>query len=475
MKNYLIIDIGTSSIRASIMNEKAEQIRTEVFKRVSGIEFDAEQEWEILFGMLKKLTQGCRHIDSIAVSALLGWVGIDENCKAVTPGYSYMHKCPEEHQQFLLNENPDCVYEICRRRSSAENAVFKMIHLRDSEPEVYAKIKVFTSYKDFINAKLTGIFRLDHTTAAYTLLYNLQEAGWSREMTDMTGADLSILPELARPYEQLGKVTGEIARALGIEEDTPVAVGSVDGSTAVLGAGATSAGLAVSVMGTTEVFFITHKELNDEKSHSLVTNPHVFPGLWISGGPMGMYGGTIDWYLKHIMNESKSIGEMNELAAKVPEGSEGVLFFPTLAGERTPYWNEGFRGTVIGMDRNTEPEHLFRAIMESNGYALRDLTAMAEVSEATYEKVIAIGGGSNSSLWLQIKADIMGKKIVKSEVEEATGIGSLFLAMLADGVDELPQIPYVKEYTPDQAKQEIYAGLIKDYLVKHDILARLYQ
>ena len=80
---------------------------------------------------------------------------------------------------------------------------------------------------------------------------------------------------------------------------------------------------------------------------------------------MGMYGGTIEWFLKHIMNQSMDIQEMNHRAAALETGSGGVQFYPNLAGERTPFWNPLFTGTVTGMRQEHRAEHLFRAIIGS--------------------------------------------------------------------------------------------------------------
>lgn len=476
MKQYIVIDIGTSSLRAALIGENLRILNIEAIKRTAEAVFDAEEEWENIFRLIKRITDKEKKIDGIAVSSLLSWVGMDAEGYAVTPCYTYMHQCMEEYEGFHNLYTDREIYAVCRRRMSGENAVFKMMRLKNRKKEVYERLACFTSLKDFINAKLTGIMGIDHTFACYTLLYDVEKACWSRELIEKSGIDENKLPVLRRPYEMLGKIKKEIAEELGIESIVPVAVGSVDGSTGILGAGASKAGMAVSVMGTTDVFFMVHKNLCDDASMGLVTNPHVCPGFWISGGPMGIYGGAADWFIQKIMGGHWDIGKMNELAGGIPAGSGGVVAFPTLSGERTPFWNPLLRGTVLGMGMEHGPGHLFRAILEADGYAVRKIAETGKACGIAFDQVIALGGGSKSPLWLQMKADIMRTVHYKSSVEEATITGSCILLLLAGGAkpEEIPPVPVEEEFPVQEKEAEAYDAFYRQYMEIHDKVADIY-
>lgn len=112
---YLIVDIGTSSIRASIINEHLVIENSETVKRKAEISFDAEQEWRLVKAMILKLNDRNK-IDGIAVSSLLGWIGADRSGNAVTPCYSYMHQCTEQFNQFAEKYTDQDVYSISGRR-----------------------------------------------------------------------------------------------------------------------------------------------------------------------------------------------------------------------------------------------------------------------------------------------------------------------------------------------------------------------
>lgn len=477
MRNYLIIDIGTSSLRVAIINAKLEIINSRVLKRSAQACFDAEEEWKKIYQMMKEVVQSeSADIAGISVSSLLGWVGTDESGNAVTPCYSYMHQFKEECEEFKEKYTDDIIYPVSGRCISSELSAFIILHLKNRQSDIYEKMSKMISLKDFINMKITGTAAIDHTSACYTMLYDLKKQDWSQEILDYVGLDRTKLAKLIRPYEILGRVKAGIAQELGISQNTPVAAGSVDGSTGILGAGAIEMGSAVSVMGTTDVFFMVKDELVFDKTRSLIINPHVFPGLWLVGGPMGMYGGTLEWLLKNIMNQSLDMIQMNERAALVPAGSGGVIFIPTLAGERTPFWLPSMRGTILGLEHKHKAENLFRAVMESNGYTIRRMAELGQAAGIRFNRVIAIGGGSKSDLWLQIKADIMGVDFERSAIEEASMTGACLLIMLATGMkaDHIQKMAEKKTFYSREKIKESYDVFYKKYMEVHDKACGLY-
>jgi len=477
MNKYLIIDIGTSSIRVAIMNDELHIEDIEVIKRVAKITFDAEKEWEMILELMCRITSRHKDISAISSSSLLSWVGVDNELNGVTPCLTYMHQCREEYTAFSETHSDSYVYGIALRRMSAENAVFKLINLKEREPDIYAKMKCLTSLKDFINAKLTGRCCIDHTFAGYTLLYNVKKACWDEDAVREFGTDIEKLPELERPYSIVGNLRPEIAEILGVKSDIPVICGSVDGSTGILGAGAFKEGTAVSVMGTTDVVFMVHKELKADQSFSVVTNPHVYPGMWISGGPMGLYGGTIDWFMNTVNESGKSIDELTELAATIPPGSEGLITFPTLSGERTPFWQSNMKGCFMGLKMKHHPEHIFRSILEANAFSVKRIFEVGAGMGISPDRVLALGGGSQSDLWLQIKTDITRIPHYRMNVKEATMTGALMLAMLAlgDSLKKLSGIIPGKRFDVNEETAAIYDDLYDKYMKVHEAVSSIYR
>lgn len=475
MEKFLIVDIGTSSLRAFIMDESLKIIDSRTEKRVLQECFDGEEEWQKIYHMTKALLKRHKDIRSAAVSALLSWIGTDENANAVTPCYSYMHKCENECSRFRNFHTDDEIYQICGRGINPEWAAFKILDIEKSQPEVYKKLRYFMTLKDFINFKLTGIPAIDRTSAGYTMLFDVKNGIWSKKCVSDTGIDERLLPKLKWPWEKLGDLKKELSDEL--EVLFPVAAGSVDGSTGILGAGGMESGTMVSVMGTTDsCFTVSDKPCGDEK-HQLLVNAHVIPGKWLLGGPMGMYGGAADWLLDKVSLGAADLAEMNRMAFSVPEGSGGVDFFPTLTGEREPFWNPKVKGTVFGMTPDTKCQHLFRAIMESNSYAIRYIKDLCNICGVPAKKVIAIGGGSKSDLWLKIKADVLKTDVLRMEVSEATAAGSCMLAMLATGttVRELNgKVKAEQKICCEEEKCRKYDALYERHMKLHDAVTEIY-
>ena len=477
MDQYLIVDIGTSSLRVVVLDDGLNALDSRVVKRSAPTCFDAEAEWGKICEMTRSLTGAHRRLRAIAVSSLLGWVAVDSEGRAVTPCYSYMHQAAEPFRRFRETYADEAIYEICRRRITPEMPAFQLQHLRDQEPDLYAAIDRLLSLKDFINLKLTGQAAMDHTTAGYTMMYDIAHKTWSDRSLEMLQLDDRRLPKLLHPWEALGTLRPELAEDLGLEAACPVTVGSVDGSTGIFGAGGCASGTMVSVMGTTDTCFTVMDRIIPDASGSLAVNPHVLPGLWLAGGPMGMYGGTLEWLLNNVMNGSKSMKEMDLLAAEVAPGCGGVQMIPTLAGERAPFWLPEMRGTVIGLAHEHHAGHIFRAIMEANGYALRKMAELLQAGGADIQQVLATGGGSSSDLWLQIKADILNIPIFRANVKEATVDGSCMLAMLATGtpVGALPISSAGRVFEPNPDAVQAYNQLYSRYLDVHGQSIQIYR
>ncbi|MGI6072318.1 MAG: xylulokinase [Lachnospiraceae bacterium] len=477
MKKYLIIDMGTSSVRVAIMDDELHIVDAEVVKRVADVTFDAGHEWEMIFELMCRICSRHDNISAVSSSSLLSWVGLDNDLNAVTPCMTYMHQCREEYEAFSKTHDDSHVYGVSLRRMSAENAAFKLVHLKNSKPEIYSKMKCLTTLKDFINAKLTGRCCIDHTFAGYTLLYNVEKACWDEDAIREFGTDIDKLPELERPYSIVGELRPEIAKALGLVAGIPVVCGSVDGSTGILGAGAYEAGTAVSVMGTTDVVFMVHSKLTADKTFGVVTNPHVYPGMWISGGPMGLYGGTVDWFMNTISESGRSIAELTELAAKLSPGSDGLIAFPTLSGERTPFWKSDMKGCFLGMEMKHRPEHIFRSILEANAFSVRKIFETGAGMGIYPDRVIAIGGGSHSDLWLQIKTDVTRIPHYRLNITEATMTGALMLAMLALGTspDYLPRLISEKRFDVNEDTAVVYDVLYEKYMRVHDCVSGIFE
>lgn len=476
MKEYTIVDIGSSSIRTANICENMMIRDMQVKKRKINKCFQPENEWSAVEQLLSGMVHD--NTEAVIVSSLLGWIGVDINGRAVTPCYSYMHQENEVYKDTKGLFSEQQYIEICGRKAAPEWLAFKLYALKLKNPEVYQRIYKIVSLKDYINYMLTGEFAEDYTTAAYTCLFDISKKNWSKKLLEGFGLDAGMLPELKAPSEILAALKPQLCKAWKLDHGSPsVMTGSVDGSTAVLGTGGFESGVSVNVMGTTDVFFTPSRKITKINQDALIVNPHVIPGLWLTGGPMGMFGGTVDWLVNHMMEGSRNIEEWTKRAELIAPGSGDLNVFPCMAGERAPFWNGQFTGTILGLGLQHSPAHILRGIMEAEGYTVKHMIEKSQEMGVLCSSIRTIGGGARNDLWLQIKADITGKPVSRMKISEATMYGSLFLCLLGAGyrLKELPEVEEACRLLPDTKKGKVYHALYEQYLERHSILDKIYR
>lgn len=481
MNQYVIVDIGSGSIRAAVLNEKMQVLVSEQIKRQINICFDAEEEWKQVDSLLRKVITSGQHgvsktaIRSIAVSALLGWVGVNKAGNPVTPCYSYMYQEISMYTEMSEKLEEMESFRICGRKPAAEWPAFLLAKIKKETPEIYQEIECLLTIKDYMNLKLTGIMGMDITSAGYTYLFDIQRCDWSKELLHFFEIDPRKVPQLYQPSEYIGRVTTELQKMWGVDSEIFVTEGSVDGSTAILGAGAYKQGMAVNVMGTTGVFFLAADTI-PHCHEDIVINPHVIPGKWLIGGPMGMFGGTVEWLKIQAGGDERYVKKLTERSKEIPPGNHQICVFPALTGERTPFWNPEFTGAVVGIRREHGMEHILRGIMEAEGYTLRCILEIAEAMGVICKNIRVIGGGAVNDTWIQIKSDITGKIFERAKMMEATLYGSFYLCLLAEGkkLNELPEIQMDCSFEPEKGNQKIYDSFYKRYMLIHKKLKEIY-
>ena len=193
----------------------------------------------------------------------------------------------------------------------------------------------------------------------------------------------------------------------------------------------------------------------------LILSLHVVPDRWLLQGGTTGGGGALKWLRETICPEL-SFAEMDQLAQGVPAGSDGVVFLPYMAGERSPFWNPNASGVFFGLSYAKARAHLIRACMEGVAYSLRHNLETAENAGAAADTLRAMGGSANSRLWTQIKADVTGKRIQVAASDTATMLGAAMLAGIGTGVyDSFPQaaertVSISRVHQPDHGTRDAY-------------------
>jgi xylulokinase len=286
----------------------------------------------------------------------------------------------------------------------------KLLWLRRHEPEVYGRIRHVLLPKDYVRLRLTGEHATDVADASGTLLFDVRRRDWSQE----------VCAELEIPLEWLPSV----------RESTEIA-GAGDQAAAALGVGVARPGPVSVVLGTSGVVFSALPGYEHDREGRLHTFCHAVPDTWHAMGVMLSAAGSAEW-LRSVL--AAGFADLEKEASSWPPGTEGLLFAPYLAGERTPHADSEARGAFVGLSVRHDRGALWRAMLEGVAYGLRDsLELLREVGARPASGRVS-GGGARSELWLRILASVLGLPLETTESEEGSAFGAALLAGVRAGV-----------------------------------------
>ena len=329
-------------------------------------------------------------------------------------------------------------------RASAEWMLSKTLWLREHEPQTYRDTTWFADYAEWLAFRLTGERTASVDSAAIRCYYDRLTGGWPTALWDAVGA-----PELRERVpdrvEQMGGVVGGLsthaAGLLGLPAGIPVAEGGADAFVAMLGLGVTGPGTLAMVTGSSHVHMLQTLEPSYSPGLFGSYTDAVVPGQFTIEGGQTSTGSIVKWYANLLGSGSASprdtgrlFGALNEDAAQLPPGSNGLLALDYWQGNRTPHVDPHARGMLWGLSLSHGPQHIFRALVESVCYGTESIIRTMRSSGSAVDDVVACGGATNSALWLQIHADVSGVPIRTPAVPDAVMLGAAVLAATGGGL-----------------------------------------
>jgi xylulokinase len=342
---------------------------------------------------------------------------------------------------------------------NAFHTLARLLWLKEHEPESFARLALVLEPKDFIVFRLIGRPVGDLVSLARLLTPEgrLPKPLWAR-----LGLPLDLLPPLFEPQARAGLVQAGLPEPLDRLAGRPVFVGSMDAWLAAVGLGALDPGQAFDVSGTSEVLgLVTARPV---EAPGLVTLPWGQDRFQI-GGPSQAGADCLAWLAEATGRE---VAELSAEAAAAPSSAEPLLFLPYLRGERTPLWEPDARGLFVGLSRSHGRADLTRAVVEGVALANRQVLSLAEGAAGAPAAEIRLGGGAaRSALWAQVKADVLGRPVLRTACPEAGLLGAAMVALaglgefddLAQAVAAMVQIEAVHD--PDPARTGHFGRLFE--------------
>ena len=347
----------------------------------------------------------------------------------------------------------------------------KIIWTRENEPEVYARAAKVLLPKDYVRYRLTGVYATEVSDASGTVLFDVSNRRWSREVLGELVIPPSWMPECVESQEVTGRITAEVAELTGLPSGLPVVGGAGDQAASAVGTGIVEPGLVSVTLGTSGVVFAYTDEPSRDPEGRLHTFCHAVPGKWHVMGVTLSAGGSFRWFRDSLGLSEKNIARLSGVdpyeiltaeASNAPAGCEGLIFLPYLTGERTPYPDPNARGTFFGLTLRHDKRHMVRSVLEGVAYSLRDSIELFRDLGIPITQVRAVGGGARSLTWRQIMADVFGIELVTINVTDSTAFGTALLAGVGTGIyASVPEacaatVRIVERTDPTPESQAIY-------------------
>jgi sugar (pentulose or hexulose) kinase len=404
-------------------------------------EQNPDEWWDSTAAALRNVTNqvGAARIAAVAISNQRETFGaFTEDGTAIRPGITWLdERARSQVVRFGKSFGAERVHAISGKPLDVLPCLYRIIWMAEQEPEIFARAARFAEVHGYLTYRLTGQWRTSTASADPTGLLDMVGNRWSVDILDAAGIAIGKLPLLTRPGMRMGEVTHVAAAFTGLSTGTPVIAGGGDGQCASTGAGVTSPGSAYINLGTAVVSgsygrdyaydraFRTEKAVCDD---GYIYEQCVRTGTFL-----------VDWMAREMFGADpaaqRSLFKALEAeAAMCPIGAGGVVVLPYWLGCMAPYWDPYARGVIAGLSGSTRRGAIYRALLE--GIALEVAGQIERIVAATGGKIgqlSAIGGGSDSDLWLQILADASGRPVFRSTAREASSLGAAIAAAKGAG------------------------------------------
>ncbi len=418
--------MGTTSVKAAVFDENLNEITVSsadytLDAHADIVEFDGEKYFEIVKGEIDKIKKETE-IDALSVDTQCETLILtDENGNPVRPAIVWLdNRATEEARIIEEHFGRKKVYEITGQPEvTATWPACKLLWVKRNEPDVWAKTKKVFLLEDYILYKMTGKFVTEKTLQSSTIYFDIHKGTWWSEMLEFVGVSEEMLPELHSSAEFIGEYDG-----------IKVTTGAMDQVAGAIGAGVVKKGIVSEMTGTTMVIFMPSDTVPEYDEKSIVPCHYNYDDKYclLSWSPTA--GMALKWF-KNALCENFSFRELDEMVEKIPAGSDGVTFLPYLCGSTMPKYNPDARGSFTGLTTEHTRAHFARSVMESVSCMLKSNLDYLGID---VKEIRAMGGGANSPLWCQMKADMTGKKLVTLKNKETACLGSAILAGVGTGV-----------------------------------------
>ncbi len=452
MQYLLGIDIGTSGTKSVLFDTDGNTIASStgeypLYQPENGWAEQAPEDWwqavcKTCREVIIKSGIQANEIAGIGLSGQMhGLVMLNDKGDVLRPSIIWCdQRTAAECEEITNAVGKERLIEITANPALTGFTASKILWVRKHEPEVYGECRHILLPKDYIRYKLTGEFATDVSDASGMQLLDVPKRQWSDEVLEKLNIDPALLAKVYESAQVTGFVTKEASEVTGLAVGTIVAAGAGDNAAAAVGTGTVRDGLAFTTIGTSGVVFAHTSKPSIDPQGRVHTFCCAVEGAWHLMGVTQGAGLSLKWYRDNFcdaeIQTSQGMGVspyylMDKQAARIPLGSDRLLYLPYLMGERTPHLDPNCRGVFFGLSAVHTKYHMLRAVMEGITFSLRDCLEILRSMGAATGEMVATGGGGSSPFWREMLADVFSSRVSTTVSNEGPALGVALLAGVA--------------------------------------------
>ena len=445
----LAVDVGTSSVKVVAFDASGHLLakrraETPTERSSGGL---AEHDVDHLWAVVTELTsQVVADLDGFRVEALATTsVGessapLDDQGEAVRPAIAwYDPRGAAEADWWATEVGNDVVYRTTGQAVDAHYGVNKLMWLREHEPESFARTRHWLSLADLVAYRMCGVYATDFTLASRSMCFDQRRLDWSDNLLNLAHLDRSLLPPAHPSGTKIGAVTSDAASATGLQTGTPVVTGGHDRLCAAFASRGREL-LPVDSTGSAEALIVPvqhYVERNAAEAGSIACYADVVPGQYVFSARIGYAGALVDWYRREVLGVVPDAGHLAvDAEINWPLSFSGLLCYPSFGRVLPPAWDEAAAaGAILGLTLGHRQSQILQALIEAVGYSLRgNLDWLGRLVGRDIRSLRAEGKLTMSRVWMQLKADVTGRRIEALRLDEATALGAALLAGVGCGL-----------------------------------------
>lgn len=494
MTYTLGVDIGTFETKGVLVDgsgrivAQASRAHEMIVPRPGWAEHRAEENWwgdfvHVTRTLLADSRVEARAIGAVACSAIGPcMLPVDADGTPLMNAVLYGVDTRAAAQIDTLNAQigEDTILDRCGNALTSQAVGPKILWLKDEYPEIFARARHILTSTSYLVMKLTGEVVIDHYTAAnFAPLYDVNRLDWTDDLAPSL-IDRDQLPRLMWSNEIAGQITARAAAETGLAAGTPVTCGTIDAAAEAVSVGVRRTGDLMMMYGST-IFIVTLTDtrLRDAR---LWYAPWLFAGQHASMAGLATSGTLTHWFRDTFARDLDRDTAFATLAAEAgdsPPGANGLLLLPYFSGERTPIHDPQAKGVFFGLNLTHGRGDMYRALIEGIACGTNHVVETFAEAGQRPERVLAVGGGTKNTLWLQATGDFSGLDQIVCDKTVGASFGDAFLAACAIGAASAQDIddwnPVADRLTaaPQDIHRQHYALFRRLYEQTKDIAAAL--